>query len=90
MTHWISGLGVGLVYLNMRKADLSSRVQAAVERMDPAASGTTLDSAAIRAAREHVGKVEFAPQMPADTVDLLRKKHAEQRVYEREFNARRV
>jgi len=90
MTHWITVLGVGLVYMNMRSANLSARVQAAVERTDPAQSATALDSAAIRRAREHVGKVEFTPHMPADTVDLLRKSHAEQRVFEREFNARRV
>jgi hypothetical protein len=90
MTHWISGLGVALVYMHMRSADLGTRVRAAAERIEPAASGTTLDSAAIRLAREHVGTVEFAPNVPGDTVDLLRQAHAERRIYEREWNARRV
>jgi hypothetical protein len=92
MTHWISGLGVALVYMHMRlrSADLGARVRAAAEQIEPAASGTALDSAAIRLAREHVGTVEFTPHMPADTVDLLRQAHAKRRIYEREWNAWRV
>eukprot|EP00962_Isochrysis_galbana_P042520 scaffold15944_cov115-Isochrysis_galbana.AAC.11 len=90
MTHWITGLGVGLVYMNMRSANLNARIRAAVESTDPKASTTEVNSASIRAAREHIGTVEFSSHMPADTVDLLRKAHLEQRQYQREFNARRT
>jgi hypothetical protein len=76
--------------MHMRSADLGARVRASAEQIEPAASGMALDSAAIRLAREHVGTVEFAPHMPADTVDLLRQAHTERRIYEREWNARRV
>jgi hypothetical protein len=91
MSRWVSGLGVALVYMHLRSRDLSARVQAAAEKLEPEQSATAVTSASIRSAHEHSGKgVEFAPGTPADTVDLLRKKHAEHLIYMREFNARRT
>jgi hypothetical protein len=91
MTHLITGLGVGLVYMHMRSQDLGQRVRAAAESVERAPSTTDVSSASIRQAREHSGKgVEFAPGTPADKVDLLRKKHVEHRIYVRELNARRT
>jgi hypothetical protein len=60
--HWITGLGVGLVYMHMRSQDLGKRVRAATESVERAPSTTDVSRASIRQAREHSGKgVEFAP-----------------------------